>query len=94
MGVGDGLALVEDLSALEPPASLEPAYAAMLGSLEALVAAMREQTKAAVAGSRERVIEATDDVELAFDELGEAASDTGRSYAPCRSSASRRRCVD
>jgi hypothetical protein len=41
------------------------------------VAAMREQTKAAVAGACERMIEATEGVDAAFDELGETASDAG-----------------
>jgi hypothetical protein len=74
---GTVTALVEDLRAIEPPDSVAPAYEEMLSSLEGLVAAMREQTKAAAAGSRERTIEATADVELAFDELGETASDAG-----------------
>jgi len=74
---GTVTALVEDLRAMEPPASFAPAYEEMLASLEALVGAMREQTKAAVAGSRERTIEATEAVDAAFDELGMTASDIG-----------------
>ena len=69
--------LTEDLRALDPPASLEGAHEQMLASLDALVAAMREQTRAAVAGSRARMIEATNAVDAAFDELGETASDAG-----------------
>ncbi len=69
--------LAEDLRALDPPPSLEGAHDQMLASLDALVAAMREQTRAAVAGSRARMIEATKDVDTAFDELGETASDAG-----------------
>jgi hypothetical protein len=74
---GTVTALVGDLRAMEPPASVAPAYEGMLDSLDALVAAMREQTKAAVAGARGRTIEATETVEAAFDELGETASDAG-----------------
>jgi hypothetical protein len=70
-------ALTEDLRAMDPPPSVEAAYARMLGSLEALVEAMREQTRAAVAGARGRMIEATAGVDAAFDELGETASDAG-----------------
>ena len=74
---GTVTALTEDLRAMKPPPSVEGAYGRMLGSLEALVEAMREQTRAAVAGSRGRMIAATADVDAAFDELGETASDTG-----------------
>jgi hypothetical protein len=70
-------ALTEELRELKPPASLEGRYTRMLGSLDALVAAMDEQTSAAVAGARARMVEATTDVEQAFDTLGETASDTG-----------------
>ena len=74
---GTVAALAEDLRALEPPASLEPRYSALLDSLEALVAAMRAQTRAAADGARARTIEATESVETAFDDLGVAASDVG-----------------
>jgi hypothetical protein len=74
---GTVTALVEDLRAMEPPASVAPAYEEMLASLDGLVAAMRKQTEAAAAGARGRTIEATETVEAAFDELGETASDAG-----------------
>jgi hypothetical protein len=69
--------LSEDLRKLDPPPSVEPAFREMLGSMDALVAAMREQTSAAAAGARGRMIEATETVDAAFDELGVTASDTG-----------------
>jgi hypothetical protein len=74
---GTVTALHDDLSKLEPPAPVAPAYTAMLGSLQALVAAMREQTRAAAAGARKRMVAATERVDTAFDELGVTASDTG-----------------
>jgi hypothetical protein len=74
---GTVTALLEELRAMDPPASAEAAQSRMLGSLEALVASMSEQTGAAVAGARERMVEATAAVDAAFDDLGETASDAG-----------------
>jgi len=45
--------------------------------MDALVTAMRRQTRAAAAGARKRMIEATEAVDAAFDELGMTASDIG-----------------
>jgi hypothetical protein len=69
--------LVDDLRRLRPPDSLEARYSRMLGALRALVVAMAGQSRAAVAGARPRMIEATADVDAAFDDLGVAASDVG-----------------
>ena len=69
--------LTDDLRELHPPPSVEPAYTEMLASMDALVTAMRAQTKAARAGARGRMIEATEAVDTAFDQLGTTASDTG-----------------
>ena len=69
--------LADDLRKLDPPPSVEPAYAEMLDSMDALVTAMRRQTRAAAAGARKRMIEATEAVDAAFDELGMTASDIG-----------------
>ena len=69
--------LADDLRKLDPPPSVEPAYAEMLDSMDALVTAMRRQTRAAAAGARKRMIEATEAVDGAFDELGMTASDIG-----------------
>ena len=69
--------LAEDLRRLDPPPSVEREHTEMLGSMDALVAAMREQTSAAVAGARGRMIEATEAVDVALDELGVTASDAG-----------------
>jgi hypothetical protein len=74
---GTVAALTAELRTLDPPASLEARYSRMLGTLEALVAAMRAQTRAAAAGARGRMVEATTQVEAAFDDLGVAASDVG-----------------
>jgi hypothetical protein len=69
--------LSADLRKLDPPRSVESAYTEMLGSMDALVTAMRRQTRAAAAGARKRMIEATEAVDAAFDELGMTASDIG-----------------
>jgi hypothetical protein len=69
--------LADDLREFDPPPPVEPRHTEMLRSMDALVAAMHEQTRAASAGARGRMIEATEKVDAAIDELGVTASDAG-----------------
>jgi hypothetical protein len=63
------------LRAMTPPVDLRATFERMLTDLEGLRVAVEEQTEAALSGDRARMIEASTDVEHAFEVLGDSAAD-------------------
>jgi hypothetical protein len=67
--------LGDRLRPLTPPDQLRAGFDRMLADLDGLRVAVEAQTSAALSGDRARMIEASTDVEHAFEVLGDSAAD-------------------